>query len=201
MTVENRTAVLYRASDREEAHCDHVAFFDLDDGKETWAHTIPVSTSGSLASAPQRTPSVTLTRGTVVVTWGGGTSAHDMDGGKQSWRTTATGSCKDEGAAGGRGLLIRQVCWTEGDTSGGTYSVRRVDLATGRTSWTYTAARGALLLGIPSAEPPVLAVSAGGTAITDLLSLDDKGRHRATIGFQNGTYVGASHLDYLVVSG
>ncbi|WP_234360388.1 hypothetical protein [Streptomyces sp. DSM 15324] len=44
-------------------------------------------------------------------------------------------------------------------------------------------------------------MSAGDTAITELLSLDDDGRNRATIRLQNGTYVGECALqdDYTVL--
>ncbi|MFE0805510.1 hypothetical protein [Streptomyces sp. NPDC058812] len=42
---------------------------------------------------------------------------------------------------------------------------------------------------MPSSEPAVLAVAGGDTEITDPLSLDDKGRHRATISLRNRAYV------------
>lgn len=53
---------------------------------------------------------------------------------------------------------------------------------------------------MPSTDPAVLAVAGGDTEITDLLSLDDKGRNRATISIRNGAYVAdCAYTDYLVI--
>jgi outer membrane protein assembly factor BamB len=211
VTGENRTAVLYRANADADAHCNHVAFFDLDDGREIWSHDFPVSRIGTLKGVPrdgsvQDTPSVTLTHDTVAVTWGGGTIAYDMDLGKTRWTTTADGACQDSGAAGGGALLVRQECWSDDESLAIdsweriTYKVRKVDPATGRALWTYSAVKGVRELDIPSTDPAVLAVSAGDTGITELLSLGDDGRNRATIRLQNGTYVGeCSDADHLVI--
>ncbi|MFG3657795.1 PQQ-binding-like beta-propeller repeat protein [Streptomyces sp. NPDC047706] len=208
VTVENRTAVLFRESEQEDAFCDRVAFFDLDDGRKVWESDFSVSASGDHPEQPdsgqyQATPSVTLAQGAVVVTWGGGTDAYAMDTGERRWRTTSTGACQDMGAAGGRALLVRQQCWgdhaslPEGRT---TYKARKVDPRTGEVLWTYSAAKGIGGLAIPSADPPVLAVEAGEIGISELLSLDDKGNSRATIRLQGGTYRGECAFDdYLVV--
>ncbi|WP_405887328.1 PQQ-binding-like beta-propeller repeat protein [Streptomyces longwoodensis] len=205
VTVDHRTAVLFKASDREGAYCNHVVLVDLDDGTEVWERTFPVSTAGHSVSSPQRTPGVTLAHDTVAVTWGGGTSAFGLADGRSKWRTTVTGSCRDDGAAGGAGLLVRRACWKEGTPSsdiwdGTTYSVRKVDPATGATVWTYSAAKGVRDLVVPSAEPPVIGVSAGDTGLTELISLDAEGHNRATVSLQSGTYVGeCSSSDYLVI--
>lgn len=213
VTVENRTAVLYRANDSEDekAYCNQVAFFDLDDGRKIWSRDFPASPSGTRTGVPrngavQDTPSVTLTRDTVAVTWGGGTLAYGMDLGKVRWSTKATGACQDGGAAGGDALLVREECWNDDEDLAAdswqriSYKVRKVDPATGRTLWSYSAAKGVRSVDVPSSDPPVLAVSAGDTGITELLSLDDDGKNRATIRLQNGTYVGeCSYEDYLLI--
>ncbi|MGV9560449.1 outer membrane protein assembly factor BamB family protein [Streptomyces sp. NPDC003522] len=211
VTGENRTAVLFRANDRGGAYCNHVAFFDLDDGRQVWESDFPYSKYAASPGLPrsgdeQDTPSVTLTHGTVVVTWGGGTDAYGMDTGRRLWRTTSTGACQDMGAAGGRALIVRQQCWNDDDglpvdsLERLAYKARKVDPETGEVLWTHSAAKGVRDLHIPSAEPAVLAVQAGEIGISEMLSLDDKGRNRATIRLQNGTYVGeCSYDDYLVV--
>ncbi|MFC0496440.1 PQQ-binding-like beta-propeller repeat protein [Streptomyces mutabilis] len=212
VTGDNRTAVLFRANDREEdAFCNQVAFVDLDDGRLVWEDRFSYSAAGpgtgfATGSGSQDRPSVTLAPGTVAVTWGGGTIGYDMAKGTSRWTTTATDPCQDIGAAGGRALLIRQMCWSTDKSVQDTswqdvgYKVRKVDPDTGRTLWTYTAAEGIRDLNVPSAEPPVLAVAGGDTEITDLLSLDDKGRNRATISLRNGAYVAdCSYTDYLVI--
>ncbi|MBG0852090.1 PQQ-binding-like beta-propeller repeat protein [Streptomyces spinoverrucosus] len=207
VTGDNRTAVLFRDSEDEDALCNHVVFFDLDDGRKIWDGDLSVSASGDYPGPPdsgeyQDTPSVTLTHGTVVVTWGGGTDAYSMDTGERRWRTTSPGACQDMGAAGGGALIVRQQCWGDDELPDGrtTYKARGVDPRTGEVLWTYTAAKGIRGLSIPSADPAVLAVQAGEIGISELLSLDDKGRGRATVRLQSGTYVGECAFDdYLVV--
>jgi outer membrane protein assembly factor BamB len=211
VTGENRTAVLYRAGAGEHALCDHVAFFDLDDGRAIWKSGFPSSKYGDSPGTAkdgddQDIPSVTLTHGTVVVTWGGGTDGYDMDTGERRWRTTADGSCQDMGAAGGGALIVREQCWNDDDSlpvdslERVAYKARKVDPANGRALWTYAAAKGIRDLDIPSADPPVLAVEAGEIGISEMLSLDAEGDNRATIRLQNGTYEGeCSYDDYLVV--
>ncbi|MFD7136021.1 PQQ-binding-like beta-propeller repeat protein [Streptomyces sp. NPDC059894] len=212
VTNENRTAVLYRASTDEEAFCDHVAFFDLDDGRKIWSHDFPVAAGGRTTGTPryaalQDPPSVTLTHDTVAVTWGRGTVAYSMDHGTKRWSTSNTGACHDGGAAGGGALLVREECWSDDESLPVdswefiTYKVRKVDPATGRTLWTYSAAKGVREVAVPSTDPVVLAVSAGDTGFTELLSLDADGKNRATISLRNGTYLGECSYssDYLVI--
>ncbi|WP_308408579.1 PQQ-binding-like beta-propeller repeat protein [Streptomyces sp. AC627_RSS907] len=212
VTGDHRTAVLFRANDREEdAFCNQVAFVDLDDGRLVWEDRFPYSVAGpdagfATGSDSQDRPSVTLTHDTVAVTWGGGTIGYDMEKGASRWTTAATAPCQDMGAAGGRGLLIRQKCWSTDESVPDdswqhvTYKVRKVDPATGRTLWTYSAAKGIRDLNVPSTEPALIAVAGGDSEITDLLSLDDKGRDRATISLRNGAYVAdCAYTDYLVI--
>ncbi|MDT0609591.1 PQQ-binding-like beta-propeller repeat protein [Streptomyces sp. DSM 40712] len=211
VTGDNRTAVLFRANDwAEEAYCNQVAFVDLDDGRLIWEDRFPVSQPGpepgAGTGAGQDRPSVTLAHGTVAVTWGGGTVGYDMEKGTTRWTTSTAAPCQDMGAAGGRGLIVREQCWSgdeslpAGSWENVTYKVRKLDPATGRALWTYSAAKGIRDLNVPSADPAVVAVSAGDTEITDLLSLDDRGRSRATISLRNGAYVAdCAYTDYLVV--
>lgn len=140
------------------------------------------------------------------MTWGGGTDAYSMDTGRRLWRTTSTGACQDMGAAGGGALIVRRECWNDDESlpvdslERVAHKAREVDPATGKVLWTYSAAKGIRNLNIPSAEPAVLAVQAGEIGISEMLSLDDRGRNRATIRLRNGTYEGeCSYDDYLVV--
>ncbi|MET9774870.1 PQQ-binding-like beta-propeller repeat protein [Streptomyces sp. NPDC006367] len=208
---DNRTAVLFGESNEEDALCNRVAFVDLDEGRKVWEHDFPVSGAGRSQDAPkdadvQDRPSVTLTRGVVAVTWGGGTIGYDMDKGTKRWSTTVAGRCQDMGAAGGRALVVREKCWSAEETPPGaywqgvTYNVRKVDPATGRTLWSYTAPKGIRDLSVPSTEPAVVAVAAGEIGLTELISLDDKGKYRSTVRLGDGTYVGECFTgDYLVV--
>ncbi|MEV8551095.1 PQQ-binding-like beta-propeller repeat protein [Streptomyces glaucescens] len=193
VTVENRTAVLFRDGADQESLCNHVAFVDLDDGKLVWQAKFPVSGNGFGTpddAGGQETPGVTLTRAAVVVTWGG-MDAYDMDGGKLRWRTKPAGNCDASGAAGGKGLVVRYSCWRDDAPSSqvSTFQVRGIDPATGATRWTYAPATGVKDVRIVSSEPAVLATSAGDVGITEIISLDERGTYRATVPLQSGAYV------------
>ena len=211
VTGDNRTAVLFRANGwAEEALCNQVGFVDLDDGRLIWTERFPVSEVGREPGAGTGTemdrPSVTLTHATVAVTWGGGTMGYDMGKGTTRWSTTAAAPCQDAGAAGGRALIVREECWSGdeslpvGSSQSVTYRLRKVDPASGKALWTYSAAKGVRYLSVPSTDPAVIAVSGGEIEITDLISLNDRGRNRATISLRHGAYVAdCAYSDYLVI--
>ncbi|MFD7456547.1 MULTISPECIES: outer membrane protein assembly factor BamB family protein [unclassified Streptomyces] len=201
VTVENRTAVLFRDSGDKDSLCNHVAFVDLDDGKLVWQSDFPVSGTG--ADTPddavgQEKPGVTLTHATVAVTWGGGTDAYDMDGGKLRWRAKPGENCHSSGAGGGRALVVRYSC-RQADGDGGTFEVRGLDPRTGAAKWTYEPVAGVGDVRIVSAAPVVLATSAGDIDITEIISLDERGKYRTTVPLQGGAYVAecTDELDYL----
>ncbi|MFD7709232.1 PQQ-binding-like beta-propeller repeat protein [Streptomyces sp. NPDC059785] len=192
VSVENRTAVLFRSGEDDDALCDRLAFVDLDTGKKLWQAEMPVP--GSEDSASQDLPAVTLTHATVAVTWGDGADAYDMDSGERLWRVKAADSCAYVGAGGGRALLTRIRCYNgdavSGSNSETTYQVRKLDPRTGKTRWTYEVARNTRGVALVSAEPAVIGISAGDAEITELISLDGQGGHRATIGLKSGRYLG-----------
>jgi len=66
--------------------------------------------------------------------------------------------------------------------------VQKVDPRTGRPEWTYKVAQGIKRVYLPSSDPPVLAVAAGEIPVTDLITLDDQGRHLATISMEGERY-------------
>ncbi|MGY1578888.1 outer membrane protein assembly factor BamB family protein [Streptomyces sp. MN13] len=194
VNVDNRTAVLFRDSEDKESLCNHVAFVDLDDGKLVWQAEFPITGNGigdPDDAGSQWTPGVTLTRATVAVTWGGGTDAYEMDGGKLRWRVKPEKDCDSSGGAGGRALLVRFACWDPDiqQNHGRTFKVRALDPETGRTRWTYAPALGVKDVRLVSADPAVLATSAGDIGITEIISLDERGKYRTTVPLQNGTYV------------
>ncbi|WP_245235312.1 PQQ-binding-like beta-propeller repeat protein [Streptomyces violaceorubidus] len=163
VTGHHRTAVPFRANDwAQEAYCNQVAFVDLDDGKLVWEGRFPVSESGPEsgegADPAKDRPGVTLAHGTVAVTWGGGTVGYDMEKGTTRWTTAAAAPCQDMGAAGGRGLIVREKCWTGCDDlpaeswKNVTHKLRRLDPATGKPLWTYAAAEGIRGLDVPSTD-------------------------------------------------
>ncbi|MFE0516365.1 PQQ-binding-like beta-propeller repeat protein [Streptomyces sp. NPDC058964] len=177
VTADGRTAVViqppHAKGSKQEGVCDQVVFFDLNTGKKLWQKKMP---------SPQRAfvtnTNLTLTKGVVAVAWGHGSVAYDMKDGRRLWDSTTVSRCEDKGYAGGRALLALVSC---GEGPEATYEVQKLDPRTGRTRWTYKVASGVTTVYLPSSDPPVVAVAAGDSKVTDLLSLDGRGRRRATI--------------------
>ncbi|MEU5091968.1 PQQ-binding-like beta-propeller repeat protein [Streptomyces sp. NPDC021356] len=177
VTADGRTAVVIQppksATDPGNGVCDQVVFFDLDTGRKLWQKKMPAADFAYVTNTD-----LTLTKGVVAVAWGHGSVAYDMKSGKQLWNTTTTAQCADQGFAGGRALLALAACGQAPDT---TYKVQKLDPRTGKNLWTYRLTRGVSRVYLPSSDPPVLAVAAGDTQVTDLITLDDQGRHAATV--------------------
>ncbi|WP_432139381.1 PQQ-binding-like beta-propeller repeat protein [Streptomyces sp. bgisy154] len=176
VSVDGRTAVVY--SGRKggpgadlTTPCDRLAVFDVDTGKKTWDTVLPGEGSGT-------TVNVTMTDGTVVAAWGQGSAAYDMTSGERLWADLTPSDCEDVGFAGGRGLLALVSC---GDSASPTFKVERVAARTGKAQWTYQVAPGIQGVHLVSASPAVIGVAAGDLSVTDLISLGEEGRARATI--------------------
>ncbi|QIB43201.1 outer membrane protein assembly factor BamB family protein [Streptomyces aureoverticillatus] len=197
VTADGRTAVLFQGRERgakgkgkskregsstknDPNVCGQLAFVDLNTGKKLWQVKLPAAKD---AFAPNT--NVTMTRGTVTVAWGRGSVAYDMDRGERLWRNTGAKTCQDTGFAGGRALLALVTC---GDPSDPTYRVQSVDPRSGKPNWTYKVARGVKGVYLVSSQPAVLAVSAGDTVPTNLITLDDKGEYRSTIDLPEKRY-------------
>ncbi|WP_316741083.1 PQQ-binding-like beta-propeller repeat protein [Streptomyces sp. MK7] len=177
VTADGRTAVVVQPPKGDGAGdkgiCDQVVFLDLNTGKKLWQRKMPAATFAYVTNT-----NLTLTKGVVAVAWGRGSVAYDMKSGKQLWNSTMTSQCEDKGFAGGRALLALVGCGEAPDT---TYKVQKLDPRTGKNLWTYKVAAGVGDVYLPSSDPPVLAVAAGDSSVTDLITLDGRGRHLATV--------------------
>lgn len=179
VTADGRTAVVIQPKRpantpaAEKGICDQVAFVDLNTGKKLWQKKMPAADFAYVTNT-----NITLTKGVVAIAWGRGSVAYAMKDGKQLWNGTTTSKCEDDGFAGGRALLALVSC---GDVPDVTYRVQKLDPRTGKPQWTYKVASGVQDVYLPSSDPPVLAVAAGDSVVTDLISLDDQGKHLATI--------------------
>ncbi|GKQ39771.1 PQQ-like beta-propeller repeat protein [Streptomyces sp. A012304] len=177
VTADGRTAVVIQPPQakgaEKEGVCDQVVLVDLNTGKKVWQKKMPSANFAYVTNT-----NLTLTEGVVAVAWGRGSVAYDMKDGKQLWNGTTTSACEDKGFAGGRALLALLSC---GEAPDATYQVQKLDPRTGKAQWTYRVARGVDSVYLPSSSPPVLAVAAGDISVTDLITLDDKGKHQASI--------------------
>ncbi|WP_406174113.1 PQQ-binding-like beta-propeller repeat protein [Streptomyces sp. NBC_00996] len=184
VTADGRTAVVVqpykRKGTKDAGICDEVVFFDLDTGKKLWTATMPDAKTAYVTNT-----NLSMARGTVAVAWGNGSVAYDMSSGKQLWKSTDVSTCEDVGFAGGRSLLVLLRC---GEESTHAYRVQKIDPRTGRPQWTYKLKDGISGVYMPSSDPPVLAVGAGDYGVTDLITLDDQGRHSATISMRGGRF-------------
>jgi len=184
VTADGRTAVVVqpgkRKGTKDEGMCDEVVFVDLDTGKKLWTATMPDAKTAYVTNI-----NLTMVRGTVAVAWGNGSVAYGMSDGKQLWKSTDVSTCEDNGFAGGRSLLVLLRC---GDESKHSYRVQKLDPRTGKPRWTYKLKDGLTGVYMPSSDPPVLAVGAGDYGVTDLITLDDQGRHSATISMRGGRF-------------
>ncbi|WP_316757724.1 outer membrane protein assembly factor BamB family protein [Streptomyces herbicida] len=177
VTADGRTAVViqppHAKGSKQDGVCDQVVFFDLNTGKKLWQKKMP---SPQLAYVTNT--NLTLTKGVVAVAWGHGSVAYDMKDGRKLWDSATVSRCEDKGFAGGRALLALVAC---GEGTAATYEVQKLDPRTGKPRWTYKVASGVSAVYLPSSDPPVLAVGAGDSEATDLISLDAGGRRLATV--------------------
>ncbi|MDG9720073.1 PQQ-binding-like beta-propeller repeat protein [Streptomyces sp. DH24] len=178
VTADGRTAVVVQPPRAEGAAedkgvCDQVVFVDLNTGKKLWQKKMP---SADFAYATNT--NLTLTKGVVAVAWGRGSVAYGMEDGRHLWNGTTASQCEDKGFAGGRALVALVKC---GEVPDATYRVQKLDPRTGKAQWTYRVSDGVQDVYLPSSDPPVLAVAAGDSVVTDLISLDGRGRHLTTV--------------------
>ncbi|MFB6857742.1 outer membrane protein assembly factor BamB family protein [Streptomyces sp. NPDC001940] len=180
VTVDGRTAVVFRDKKKDGA-CNRLAFFDLNSGKKLWQVVIPWKKSvfGNL-------PNVAMTSGVVSSAWESGSSGYDMKSGKRLWERKKTAKCREGGFAGGKALLLRLDCATSDYEP--LRKIVKIDPRTGEEKWIYAVAESVRLVFIVSSEPPVLAVAAGEEEVSDLISLDERGKYRATVRLDGGHY-------------
>ncbi|MHB9858669.1 outer membrane protein assembly factor BamB family protein [Streptomyces sp. YIM S03343] len=183
VTADGRTAVVIQPpkpkGSATDGVCDQLVLVDLDTGRKVWQRKMPAADFAYVTHT-----NLTLTEGVVAVAWGHGSVAYDMRSGKRLWNTGEAG-CVDTGFGGGRALLALVRC---GQGPDATYKVQKLTPRTGRPQWTYKVAAGVQDVYLPSSDPPVLAVAAGDSQVTDLITLDGEGRHLATVSMQHGRY-------------
>ncbi|WP_158711078.1 PQQ-binding-like beta-propeller repeat protein [Streptomyces albus] len=183
ITVDGRTAVVSedgkRAGPNRPRACSILTVFDVDTGRQVFRKTMP-----DAQVATQLTADVAITRGVVASAWGDGSVAYDLDTGKQVWKSRATSQCRDTGFGGGRELLAVVECGDENRE----FRVQRIDARTGEPQWTYKVDSGIQRVSVLSSDPPVIGITAGDVLETDVITLDDQGRHQARIALKDNHY-------------
>ncbi|MFI6943419.1 PQQ-binding-like beta-propeller repeat protein [Streptomyces sp. NPDC050418] len=175
LTDQGQSVVLVRESVRRsgiagEPVCNGVIAFDIDTGKRLWK---------AKASTDHDFSGVAVSGGVVAVSGPDATTAYDMDSGKVLWSgTTSSSDCSNTGFTGGSALLTLLWC---GDDDNPSMYLQRLDPRTGKPAWNYSLTKGITAAYVLSADPPVIAVAAGHPTPTDVISLDDHGKMRASI--------------------
>jgi outer membrane protein assembly factor BamB len=181
VTNDGRTVVAFQ--DPNGAHlCNQLIMFEVETGKTVWQREIKVEAPPTLEPT-----TIAMTRGVVVMNWWKGSAAVDMASGKTLWTRGHTNHCHDGGFVGGKALLMRYDCY-EPKTQQNQFRIMKMDPRTGKALWTYKVARGVSFSFILSSEPPVLAVAAGDLDVTNLISLDGRGKYRADVRMEGGHY-------------
>ncbi|MBO1336047.1 PQQ-binding-like beta-propeller repeat protein [Streptomyces sp. VRA16 Mangrove soil] len=181
VTVDGRTAIVYKGSKGES--CNRLSMFNVDSGKQLWWTTIPWREPPSGVST-----TVTMTRGVVVSSWWFGSVAVDMKSGKRLWRHTEEGKCRDTQMAGGKALAVVVNCPGARAVDKRKFQLRELNPRNGEVQWTYAVAAGVNYPYVVSSKPAVLAVAAGSTQVSDLISLDENGKYRATVRLEGDHY-------------
>ncbi len=176
VTADGRTAVAFSSQPTDPSGgtmsgpCDRIAMFDIDTGKRLWHVELPEQ-----RLVPAR---VTMTRGKVVAAWEDGSAAYAMANGKPLWSHTPGPACGDSGYSGGEALVRVVKC---GNADNRRFRVEGTDPGTGKPLWSYAVSPGVQEVRLISSSPVVIAVAAGDSVVTDLISLGDQGEFRATI--------------------
>jgi outer membrane protein assembly factor BamB len=130
-----------------------------------------------------------MTKGVVVAQWGVGAAGYDMRTGKKLWQLGALKGCGIDGFVGGKALLQMSSCTGSLSEDGNMrYKAQELDPRTGKVQWTYRLAAGVDLAKIVSSKPAVLAIGAGDSKATDLISLNAQGKYRSTVRLEGGNY-------------
>ncbi len=179
VTEDGLTAVLFQGAKptKARAHmgCTEVAAIDLDNGQKLWQ-------KGSKAGDTKMTfDEVTVGKGLVAAGGTSGGSAWEIKSGNVKWEPRAGDKCKDNGYAGGNGLVALSRCGADYDTAA--LKVQPLD-ESGKPLSSYTLPPGIQWGSIVSASPLVAAVDSTDQSKgpTDYFVIDEKtGKLRSKI--------------------
>ncbi|MFC4494261.1 PQQ-binding-like beta-propeller repeat protein [Streptomyces ovatisporus] len=177
---DGRTALIFKESKAERADCTQIAVIDLDDGKKTWQKSLP---DGDIVSASG--VNLTISQNVVAAKWIGGSVGYKVTSGTRLWQSLEQGNCEDEGFAGGKVLMAVVRC---GSYSDPVLKVQKVDPETGKSTWEFDVPKGVERTRIISTDPVVLAISAGTSTTTDVMTVGEDKKLKAKISLGDRKY-------------
>ncbi|QPP08440.1 PQQ-binding-like beta-propeller repeat protein [Streptomyces bathyalis] len=179
-TDDGKAAVITAETKSSRAKCNQMAVIDLDKGKKLWQETMPSSESAVTLGM-----NMAIGKNVVAAKWIGGSVAYKMSGGTPLWKSQSGGGCEDEGFAGGEELMAVVQCGSYGDPK---LKVQKLNPKTGEANWEFDVPKGVQTARIVSADPVVIAVGAGSSTATDVMTIGDDEKLKAKISLGDNKY-------------
>ena len=180
-TDDGKAAVVTAETKSSRATCNQMAVIDLNKGKKLWQETMPNSDSATTLGM-----NMTIAKDVVAAKWIGGSVAYKMSGGTPLWKSEGTGGgCQDEGFAGGAELMAVVQCGSYGSPE---LKVQKLNPKSGEANWEFDVPKGVRTARIVSADPVVIAVGAGSSTVTDIMTVGDDEKLKAKISLGDNKY-------------
>jgi outer membrane protein assembly factor BamB len=198
-TDDGKTAVVVAETRSSRAKCNQMVVVDLAKGKKVWQETMPNSDSATTLGM-----NMSISQNVVAAKWIGGSVAYKLSGGGPLWKSegsTGTGGCEDEGFAGGEELMAVVQC---GSYSKPKLKVQKLNPKTGEANWEFDVPKGVQSARVVSSDPVVIAVSAGTSTTTDVMTVgeDEKLKSKISLGdrkYDPGCSTGVESCSSVVV--
>lgn len=179
-TDDGKTAVIVAETKSSRAKCNQMAVVDLNKGRKLWQEKMPGSDSAVTLGM-----SMTVSQNVVAAKWIGGSVAYEMSGGAPLWQSHGGTGCEDEGFAGGKELMAVVQCGSYSDPK---LKVQKLNPKTGDATWEFDVPEGVQNARIVSSDPVVLAVSAGTSTPTDVMTVGDDEKLKSKISLGDRKY-------------
>jgi len=179
VTKSGKAALIFAETKSSRAACSQIAVIDLDSGKKDWQAKMPGSDDASTLGL-----NMTISQDVVAAKWLGGSVAYKMSGGSALWKSKGDGDCKDEGFAGGKELMAVVSCGYDPQE----FKVQKLNPKTGKSTWEFEPPKGVQSVSVISTDPVVLAVGAGTTVATDIMTVGEDAKLKAKISLGDHKY-------------
>ena len=173
LSESGKTAVIFAETKSSRADCNQIAVIDIDSGKKEWQKKLPQSGYASSSGMD-----LTISQDVIAAKWIGGSAAFKVSGGRKLWQAEEDKGCADEGFAGGEKMMAVVKC---GSYSDPTLKVQKITPETGQSTWEFDVPKGVERARIISTDPVVIAVSAGTSTTTDVMTVGEDEKLKAKI--------------------
>lgn len=169
-TAKNEVALVVKRTVSSRADCTRLVLVDLDAHRIKWERPLPEANTAM-------NDNVAISGDTVASAWIGGAAGYRISTGKQQWRAKESSDCRDVGYAGGKDLVAVVECR---DGMEQEFAVQKLG-AKGKAQWTFEVPEGVESVRVASTSPLVLAVGAGESTLTDVMTVGDDHKLKARI--------------------